>query len=196
MSKSTDFVGSGAEKHSENHIPQPDSALSLRASESDPTSQQQFVAQSKELKDSVTLQQQLQAEALSEVTPSFTEQAVVAKHKELGNRNKNITTKSATTISTMARCRFFFSEKGCSKGENCRFSHQIEVSPPPSHTDLHLVLGQDVVHASDTAHSHSERDSKTHSLPSNSKSRSNNNNPRNMPLCKFYAAGYCKWGNR
>ena len=54
------------------------------------------------------------------------------------------------------KCKFFFSNKGCALGNECKFSHAIV------------------------------EDTKEESAPTQP--------PR--PPCKFYIAGYCKWGNR
>lgn len=68
----------------------------------------------------------------------------------------------------MTKCRFFFSERGCSKGDMCTFSHDVD----------------DDVEIEGSA-----------SSPQNT-STGHTKTTRNRPVCKFYTSGYCKWGSR
>lgn len=65
----------------------------------------------------------------------------------------------------MTKCRFFFSERGCSKGDMCTFSHEVTDDAGAESASL-------------------------------SQQTANSQLPRSKPVCRFYASGYCKWGNR
>ncbi|XP_067946285.1 uncharacterized protein [Watersipora subatra] len=76
------------------------------------------------------------------------------------------------TLSKMKTCRFFFSERGCAYGDACNFSHEIDLLPSNISRDT------------------TDSDSKV--TPRNISDNKN----CSRPPCKFFAAGFCKWGSR
>jgi len=91
------------------------------------------------------------------------------------------------------RCRFFFSAKGCANGDSCKFSHEI-----PENSNSHPV-SESVIPTE--SHLQAQPDNfkpiRDCTVKEGEKSfASPQKKEKIRPNCRFYAAGFCKWGDR
>jgi len=112
-----------------------------------------------------------------------------------------------TKYKKMVACKFFFSERGCALGDACRFSHELSMADinPISNNSAPFNSGSAI--AKESSQSDSNNPSASGVVSSNSLSHLPEADKRNRsslvnkkmdsrPACRFYASGFCKWGNR
>lgn len=130
------------------------------------------------IKDSAVLDEQLGSSVTFVNSPNSASETNYSSHNQtsqitMEKFQKSAADKSLSQNATRdSSCKFFFSAKGCAMGELCKYSHALPEEA--------------------TAMSNSDYPASGARYQKNSEVTAKNT----RPPCRFYAAGYCKWGNR